>query len=295
MVYVAFVIGLIVPIYAVYLGWSSRHGGWLQWLLKAIAAVGVMGFLTLVGRWDFSSVYLVWFWWAATLAALGLGALATRGKSWSAGAGRGKQLLAALDPLIALLLFGYAASGLLHGPTVDLRPPFAEGRFYVAHGGGNPLINYHSSHPPQRYALDIAELDAFGRRAGGIAPAALESYVIYGRETVSPCAGEVTAAIDGIPDNRIGETNRNDVAGNHVVIACEGIDLTLAHFRPGTLAVETGDSVNAGQPLGEVGNSGNSTEPHLHIHAVPSGGEEGVPLALDGAFLVRNATFEGRP
>ena len=52
-------------------------------------------------------------------------------------------------------------------------------------------------------------------------------------------------------------------AGNHVIIFCDGHSVHLAHMQAGTLAVDVGDEVVAGQFLGKVGNSGNTTQPHL--------------------------------
>ncbi|MEZ7171746.1 M23 family metallopeptidase [Sporosarcina sp. OR05] len=60
----------------------------------------------------------------------------------------------------------------------------------------------------------------------------------------------------------------------------------MAHMKEGSVAVAKGDTVTTGQLLGKVGNSGNTSEPHLHIHAELDG--KGVPLTFDGRFLVRN-------
>lgn len=70
----------------------------------------------------------------------------------------------------------------------------------------------------------------------------------------------------------------------------------VAHLQQGSLAASTGSAVTGGQPLGRIGNSGNTSEPHLHLHAVRGlftdmdallYGGEGRPLTLDGAWLVR--------
>jgi murein DD-endopeptidase MepM/ murein hydrolase activator NlpD len=47
--------------------------------------------------------------------------------------------------------------------------------------------------------------------------------------------------------------------------------ITVAHLRPGTVTVAVGDVVEAGRPLGAVGNSGNSSAPHLHLQAERAG------------------------
>ena len=79
-----------------------------------------------------------------------------------------------------------------------------------------------------------------------------------------------------------------------MVLTCQSVQVLLAHLQHGSLTVRVGDQVTTGQPLGRVGNSGNTSEPHLHIHAVPAGTEDvlrgaGVPILFEGRFLARNA------
>lgn len=103
-------------------------------------------------------------------------------------------------------------------------------------------------------------------------------------------------AADGLPDENAPHPDPENPAGNHVVVRCaqQGVDVLLAHVMNGSVAVKPGQSVEVGQFLGRVGNSGNSSEPHLHIHAVKTGSGsvldgEGVPIRFDGRFLVRNS------
>ncbi len=132
-------------------------------------------------------------------------------------------------------------------------------------------------------------------------PEEVEDYAIYGRQILAPCAGEVLEASDGAPDTPIGGSDRSAPAGNHLTLACgiDGADYTvmLAHLAPGSLAAGPGDDVAVGDVVGAVGSSGNSTEPHLHIHAVRGRvtddeavivTAEPVPLTFGGRFLVRN-------
>jgi murein DD-endopeptidase MepM/ murein hydrolase activator NlpD len=82
--------------------------------------------------------------------------------------------------------------------------------------------------------------------------------------------------------------------GNYVVVRCQDVTVLLAHLMKGSVEVEPGREVKKGQPLGRVGNSGNTTEPHLHIHAARLGPREsilsgeGLPIRFEGRFLVRN-------
>ena len=70
--------------------------------------------------------------------------------------------------------------------------------------------------------------------------------------------------------------------------------MLLAHLQRGSVQVKAGDNVRTGQPIARVGNSGNLSEPHLHIHAVKAGSAasllagEGLLMLFDGRFLVRN-------
>ncbi|MFJ8489107.1 peptidoglycan DD-metalloendopeptidase family protein [Streptomyces sp. NPDC094038] len=108
--------------------------------------------------------------------------------------------------------------------------------------------------------------------------------------------GRVVSAADGIADQRPGEIRYQPPYGNHVFLDTGREIVKLAHLRPGSVTVAEGDTVRAGQPLGEVGNSGNSgngTEPHLHLHAEREG--VGLDLAFEGMSgrLYRGRTVRG--
>jgi murein DD-endopeptidase MepM/ murein hydrolase activator NlpD len=85
---------------------------------------------------------------------------------------------------------------------------------------------------------------------------------------LAPVDGVVTSVIDGHADQQIGSVDRDHEAGNHIVVEIsDGQYILLAHIRQGSIQVAVGDRVSAGQVLAEVGNSGGSTEPHIHIQA----------------------------
>lgn len=182
---------------------------------------------------------------------------------------------------------------------VELAVPFEQGRYIVRQGGNSPLLNYHNPYPPQRYALDITALNAAGLRAAGLYPSELDRYAIFGKTVTSPCDGEVTAAVDGYPDLNPPAADPDNPPGNHVIIHCHGVNVVLAHLQQHSVAVAAGDRVVVGQMLGNVGNSGNTSEPHLHLHAVRAAEKdahngEGVPIRFNGRFLVRNAIITVR-
>jgi hypothetical protein len=186
---------------------------------------------------------------------------------------------------------GALAARSMDGPTVDLGMPLRGGTFLVAHGGSTPAANVYAGHPVQGFAVDFTRLNAAGLRARGFAPSALEKYAVYGSAVVSPCAGTVLTAMDGLADNVPPARDEQHAGGNQIVLRCGDAVVHLEHLQRGSIAVKAGAGVDRGAPLGRVGNSGNSTEPHLHIYATR--GEHALGMTFDGRWLVRNATVRG--
>jgi murein DD-endopeptidase len=141
----------------------------------------------------------------------------------------------------------------------------------------------------QRFAIDWVELYPDGQTYKGD-PADNKNYRAYGHEILAVADGIVTETKDGIPQNIPGETSRavpitlETIGGNHVIMDIgDGQYAFYAHMQPGSLRVKVGDKVRRGQVLGLLGNSGNSTEPHLHFdicNASSMLGCEGLPYAF---------------
>jgi biotin carboxyl carrier protein len=130
-----------------------------------------------------------------------------------------------------------------------------------------------------------------------------ENYYAEGNDALAVANGIVVAVKDSIPENVPGVSSRavpitlETVGGNHVIIDIGGGYYAFyAHLRPGSLRVKVGDRVKRGQVVGLVGNSGNSTEPHLHFHVSDANsplGSEGIPYRLDSFELVGSCTSFG--
>jgi len=156
---------------------------------------------------------------------------------------------------------------------LTLAPPLHADRLLVvdAHARGLMLIDGRLRFS-QRYALDILRLNEQGDNTFTGDPALNESYAVYGLPVTAAGPGRVIATRNDLPNNTpVGAlpqpVTHDNVAGNFVVQSLPGGRFALyGHFQPGTVAVAPGDVVQTGQPLGLVGNSGNSTEPHLHLH-----------------------------
>jgi murein DD-endopeptidase MepM/ murein hydrolase activator NlpD len=128
------------------------------------------------------------------------------------------------------------------------------------------------------------------------------SYHAYGTDALAVADGMVVAVKDGIPENIPGPASRavpitlETVGGNHVILDIGGGRYAFyAHLQPGSLRVRLGDRVRKGQVVGLVGNSGNSTEPHLHFHVSDGAsplGSEGLPYRFESFELIgRCRTF----
>ncbi|MBS9403909.1 M23 family metallopeptidase [Halomonas sp. TRM85114] len=103
--------------------------------------------------------------------------------------------------------------------------------------------------------------------ASGWLPADPAAYAIFGAELRAPCDGRMIAAEGSLPDFDVPNENHVNRLGNHVILGCGAAEIVFAHMRQGSVAVMMGDQVAVGDRIGEVGNSGASTEPHLHVHA----------------------------
>ena len=197
--------------------------------------------------------------------------------------------------------------------AVKLAFPLEPGAYLVVNGGSDIDTNAHlmtldAGIPQfrqwrgQSYGVDIVKLDAFGLRAHGVLPADPKAYGIYNARVLAPCAGQVLMAVDGLPDMRVPEVDRDHLAGNHVLLRCvdanTNADVLLGHLRPGSVRVRAGATVAVGDWVGSAGNSGNTGEPHLHVHAqrpgpagAPLGGDP-LPILFGGRFPVRGDRIE---
>ncbi|MGB7159069.1 MAG: M23 family metallopeptidase [Tepidisphaeraceae bacterium] len=145
-----------------------------------------------------------------------------------------------------------------------LRLPFTE-TWTVAWGGRTVKQNYHAAYPDQRFAYDLLIKKDNSSHAGE--GKRNEDYYCYNQPVLSPAIATVADAVDDVPDNTPGEMNPAKAMGNYVVLQLGTAEyLFLCHFKPGTLKVKKGDKVTRGQELALCGNSGNSSEPHLHLH-----------------------------
>jgi hypothetical protein len=191
--------------------------------------------------------------------------------------------------------------------AIELAFPLRGGTYLVANGGSNTLVNAHlqtltaarlRAYRGQSHGVDLVRLDRLGRRARGIAPSDPAAYFAFGDPVFSPCGGKVVIATDGLADLEPPALDRTHLAGNHVILDCGGIWVLLGHLQLGSVRVRPGEWVDTGLLLGRVGNTGNTGEPHLHVHAQTPGtaaeplGGDPIPIRFGGRYLVRSARID---
>src|SRR5690606_8611537 len=143
----------------------------------------------------------------------------------------------------------------------------------------------------QRWAYDLAvEPTLVGSKR-------LEDYGCWGVPVVAPVSGTVHGAHDGEPDHVPGEASNDYRAplGNPVVLSlASGGYLIVAHLRNGSVVVRAVDHVTEGAPIGACGNSGNTSEPHVHIHAQRQD-PEGRPINFSEGLPLLFRDHDGKP
>ncbi|NOT52528.1 MAG: peptidoglycan DD-metalloendopeptidase family protein [Chitinophagaceae bacterium] len=170
-----------------------------------------------------------------------------------------------IDGLYFTVYDGTDAASSTARNTTKMILPF-EGEWFVFWGGDTKEQNYHVVNKAQKNAFDIVIMDEKGRsfKTNGKTN---EDYYAFGQPLIASCDAEVVTVIEGVKDNNPGEMNPAQVTGNSVVLKTAANEYILyAHFKMNTIKVKVGDKVKQGELLGLCGNSGNSSEPHLHFH-----------------------------
>jgi hypothetical protein len=161
--------------------------------------------------------------------------------------------------------------------AIVLAPPF-KGEGWVNANGCCVEIGPHrfvtnpvngALQPSEQFAIDWIKIDKQGKafRGDGKKP---EEWLCYGAELMAVAPGTVVEATRDLPDVPAGEAPANltiaEIAGNHVTLDLGGGRYAIyAHMAPHSVTVHVGDRVKTGDKLGLLGNSGNTTGPHLHF------------------------------
>jgi hypothetical protein len=174
--------------------------------------------------------------------------------------------------------------------SIDLEYPFA-GRWLTQNSPANRVPSHGTTLFGTAYSIDFVPVNATGRTApitvdALVRPQPPERFPGFGRPVLAPVEGVIAAAHDaeadhaayrGVPSIAYALTQRRRaeagwvaLAGNHVLIDSEGVLVAVCHLQQGSVKVRPGQRVRIGDVLARCGNSGNSTEPHVHVQAIDS-------------------------
>lgn len=191
--------------------------------------------------------------------------------------------------------------------SIDLGYPFT-GKWLVQNSPANRVPSHGTTLLATSYAIDFVPVNDAGRTApitfgSLVRPEPPERFPGFGRSLLAPVEGIVVAAHDIEPDHpayrglpsvgyaltqhRRAQAGWVALAGNHVFIDTGGVVVALCHLQRGSLEVQAGQHVQVGTQLARCGNSGNSTEPHVHVQAFDSpdiDGASAVPLTFRGSL-----------
>ncbi len=147
--------------------------------------------------------------------------------------------------------------------TTKMSLPF-NGEWYVFWGGVTQENNYHVAYESQSGAYDLVIVkDGKNHEGNGTSN---EDYYVFGKEVIAPCDAKVVKLITGVNDNILGRLNPVQPTGNTVILETKNKEyIVLAHFKVKSIVVKEGQEIKQGEVLGLCGNSGNSSEPHLHL------------------------------
>ena len=188
-------------------------------------------------------------------------------------------------------------------------PPL-EGSGWVAANGCCDAITHVRSvlavnsklHISQRYAIDWIKVDQDNRLYVGD-PKILDNWAGYNQNVLAVSDAQVVRVVDKFQDQvpfilpaEVGAITLDEIDGNHVILALpNGQFAFYAHLIPGSITVEEGDFVTKGQVIGKLGNTGNTSAPHLHLHIMETAsslGSDGLPHVFDQYNLVGRTTEE---
>jgi hypothetical protein len=203
---------------------------------------------------------------------------------------------------------------LVNGPEVaidrrapiEIAPPLTGDGWMVSNGCCAPnvhrdlrlAINGDRIGTPETFAIDWSRVkndriyDGDGSQN--------EQHYAFGADILAVADATVVIVQDGepeqVPNVRLVPQKSTELAGNLVVLEVEpNVYAAYVHLQPGSITVKVGDKVTVGQQLAHLGNSGNSSGPHLHFGLLDQANlftGRSLPFVLEQFTLVGNVNFE---
>ncbi len=305
-------IHVLVPLVLILWTWKKQNRSMLGWLFQIATFSLYFVFIFLAGSWTFVSFYFRYSLPVLFIIAAIVSYSRTKTLAFIEKGGLVSWLNRAADIVIlvvlAWLIVGVIRANFYDEKPIDLSFPLRGGVYAIFEGGnGNAssLMNYHFGESTHReagvnrsmkYAVDIDKLNACGNNAEGFLPTEIKRYAIFNETVYSPCDGEVFDIVDKWPNETPGTGTAPYNVGNSIVIKSGDFLVLIGHLQQGSFAVKKGEKIKRGQPVARAGNSGWTTQPHVHIQAMrPAAGSywlgEGIPIYFDGKNPVKNTLF----
>jgi murein DD-endopeptidase MepM/ murein hydrolase activator NlpD len=276
---------------------KQAAGSWTDWWVYAALPLAVVDLaLYLALRARPGPVALVLWRWGPPLLLVAIMAVlvlalysSLRGRliwSWQ----RGAALAGVCALILTMDAYGTFPSAYDSTPSQVVLDLPLDGPVTVAWGGSSARTNYHVASPAERWGYDLLVTnDGTSHQGEG---QAVTDFFAYDRPVRAPASGLVIEVRDGVPDARPGRAQAWRGGGNYVVLEIAPREyLFLVHLRSGTIRVRQGDQVDRGDVVARVGNSGNTSEPHLHVHLQDSptvGDGQAVPFYFGNYVLDGN-------
>ncbi len=158
----------------------------------------------------------------------------------------------------------YPSDFLNYRTQTNLKLPFNE-EFFIGWGGRTIEQNYHAEYREQRFAIDIVQMINGNTHTGS--GNNNSDYYCFGKTLISPGEGTIIELLNSVDDNIPGSVNSKQPAGNYIIIEHYNKEYSfIGHLKKNSIIVNVGDKVTQGQELAKIGNSGQSSEPHIHYH-----------------------------
>lgn len=291
----------VLPFIFILLIWITSYQSKLQWILRYFFLIIFIGLIFLSPLKNFVGQYVSWIIWIAFFASaifsfLKLSKLPFASKKdW-------------LEPLFGILIIGAIIFILNYPPQkqesisssttkINLTFPLRNGSYYLTNVGYTPSIGglpaVHST-LSEKFAIDIMRPRNLKEFLSSFFKTGLSQYAIFGDDIYSPCDGFINKANDDLPD--LVPPDKGTGTGNHIRLNCNGTTILLAHLHNKSIRFKEGDKVTINDIIAQVGNNGNSTEPHLHINAYIMKGEnmpvESLQIMFDGKIATKGSIIE---
>ncbi len=271
-------------------------------IISTIFSLSLFFFLYLWGQWPIvGSYYLRYLMIAAIIISIFFSFIKNPLIKKSNYIGRYAKIRISITGLFSVIIIFFSIKILLTNnnylyDAVNLSFPLKGGEFYISSGGANNLMNNHlrNYQSSQQYAIDINKLNNYKSISRHILSKRNMYHYIFSDTVYCPCDGIVQKVKNNVKDNLESSMNVKsaDGTGNYVNLKCKNKYIRMLHLKNNSILASEGMKVKVGTPLGLVGNSGFSQEPHLHIQASINNSDStliGVPIKFGERVLSRNS------